>query len=126
MAPPEDTFLGPSEWLIMRCLWDLGRANSVELAEHAATVYGREMSANTAATFLSRLVHKGYAAFYVPEPNQQRGRPAHVYVPTEKREEHVVRQFGKWRDNYLLDESDLRLVQAALEAELGKGKKRGF
>jgi len=74
--------ISPTEFVLMRCIWDLGAANAQQASEHLAQHYGRTnfpLTPSTIGIFLARLVKKGYLR---SSPGLVgRGRPPHVYVP---------------------------------------------
>jgi predicted transcriptional regulator len=92
--------LAPTEWLLMRCVWDLGEANPLEVAEHLTHRYCRDFEAKTVGILLARLVRKGYLRF---TPGLVvRGRPPHVYSPLVTPEAAMRRQVEQFLEDHVI------------------------
>lgn len=124
MKSEDEILLGPTEWRIMRSLWDLRSADPVQIAERLRTRYGFDYSPQAAGIFLRRLAEKGYACFVIA-PAVGRGRPRHVYSPLIGEEEALRRQVLRFLQEYLIDDDRLDLVESVLDAQRSLQSKLG-
>ena len=94
--------LSPTEWLVMRCIWDLGPSEPNAVSHRLEATYGREYGPKTASVLLGRLVSKGYLSFrlgIVPRS----GRRPHVYFPLVPLEAALQGLVEKFLGDYRLD-----------------------
>jgi predicted transcriptional regulator len=113
MSPKKSLALTPSEWRLMRCVWDLRAADPPQVAEHLRSTFGDEVSPKTVGIFLARLEKKGYLRS--SPRTAARGRPPHVYVPLVAYEDALRQQLEKFLEDHSIDEKG----RGALEALLG-------
>jgi predicted transcriptional regulator len=99
--------LSPTEWRLMRCVWDLRQATPPQVADHLRTKLGEELSPKTVGIFLARLEEKGYLRSSPGPTSAVRGRPAHVYSPSVAHEDSLRRQLQKFLDDHLIDKGTL-------------------
>lgn len=107
----------PTEWLAMRCLWDLGSGGQAEVAERALSRYGREISPKTVGVLLGRLAARG--AVDVEPVRAGRGRPYHIYTPRIGCDESLRRQLERFLDQYLVDDAQLAVLCEWLKERSG-------
>lgn len=113
MTPKPPLLLAPLEWRIMKCVWDLGSADPIEITKHLRTSYQSEdYSPKTIGVVLLRLLHKGYVEFTAQPAG--RGRPRHVYTPLVTKTSVLRMHFDKFLDDYLLDEDDFEALEVYL------------
>lgn len=96
--------LSPTEWRLMRCIWDLQEANPPQVAEYLCTKLGEELSPKTVGIFLARLEEKGYLRSTPGPALAGRGRPPHIYAPLVTHDAALRRQFNKFLSDHLIDE----------------------
>jgi predicted transcriptional regulator len=115
--------LGPTEWLLMRCIWDLGAANPSEVSEHVKRRYGRPgLLPSTVGILLARLVEKGYLrSSRGPVQIVGRGRPPHVYTPAIPFDTALRVQVERFLDEHQLG---AEMVAELLESLFSKPEKR--
>src|SRR5215210_873609 len=104
--------LSPTEWRLMRCVWDLREATPPQVADHLRTKLGEELSPKTVGIFLARLEEKGYLRSSPGPASAVRGRPAHVYSPLVLLEDSLRRQVQKFLDEHRVDKETLETVLA--------------
>jgi predicted transcriptional regulator len=107
VAPKKIYLLSPTEWRLMRCVWDLRAANPLQVAEHLRSEFGEEVRPKTAGIFLARLEEKGYLRSIPGPAVALRGRPPHIYFPLVTYRDALRRQFKKFLDDYKVDEAGL-------------------
>ena len=123
MVPP----LGPTEWLLMRCIWDLGAANPSEVAGHVSWCYGRaDLFPRTVGILLARLVGKGYLrSSRGPVQIVGRGRPPHVYTSAIPFDTALRIQLEHFLDDHQLDPERVAEVLDSLVTKPEKREKPG-
>src|SRR5215210_6329597 len=102
--------LSPTEWRLMRCVWDLGEATPPQVADHLRTKLREELSPKTVGIFLARLEEKGYLRSFPGPTSAVRGRPAHVYTPLVTHEDSLRHQLQKFLDDHLVDKDTLEAL----------------
>ena len=113
MTPKSPLLLAPLEWRIMKCVWDLGAADPIEITKHLRTNYRTEdYNPKTIGVVLLRLLHKGYVQFTAQAAG--RGRPRHVYTPLVTKASVLRMHFDRFLDDYLLDQEDIEALEAYL------------
>jgi predicted transcriptional regulator len=107
--------ISPSEWLLLRCIWDLGAATPVEVAEHLQRRYSRTegLSSKTVGILLARGVEKGLlqsdrVAAAV------RGRPPFRYSAAITKPEALSIILRQFIEAYHLEEGEMAEVLAEL------------
>lgn len=109
------TPLHPTEWLLMRAVWDLGPSDPITVSEHVRARYGRSYDPKTTGVLLSRLVVKGY--LQVTPMSIPRGRPRHVYSSLVTFEDALRPIIESFLDNYKIDAEAL---DKAIGSSLGE------
>lgn len=103
--------IAPSEFALMRCIWDLGAANAQQVSEHLTKYYAHRnhpLPPSTVGILLARLVRKGYLR---SSPGLVgRGRPPHVYTPIVTWEDAFRLQVERFLDDYKVDAETLAEV----------------
>ena len=108
--------LTPSEWLVLRSVWDLGEGTAFQVSQRLA-YYGRTYDAKTVGIFLSRIARMGYLEAR-PVPVAARGRARHVYRPLLSMEEALQVQVAQFlRVHGIEAETCARALEAFMEAE---------
>jgi predicted transcriptional regulator len=110
MLPKILSILSPTEWRLMRCVWDLHEANPSQVADYLQNELGEELSAKTVGIFLGRLEEKGYLRSFLGPAPVGRGRPPHVYSPLISYDAALRRQFQKFLDDHLVDKDALEAL----------------
>jgi predicted transcriptional regulator len=116
MSPKKLLPLTPTEWRLMRCVWDLRAANPPQIAGHLRSAFGEEVGPKTVGIFLARLAKKGYLRS--APGTAVRGRPPHIYFPLVDYEDALRQQLEKFLEDHLIDDQG----RAALEALLGRSR----
>jgi predicted transcriptional regulator len=119
--------LGPTEWLLMRCIWDLGGGNPSEVSEHVKRRYGRgDLLPSTVGILLARLVEKGYLrSGRGPVRIVGRGRPPHVYTPAIPFDTALRVQVARFLDEHQLSAERVTEVLESLFSKPEKSEKPG-
>jgi hypothetical protein len=104
--------LPPSEWRLMVLLWRRGPSTVNELLELTP-----EYSVTTVATFLRRLVSKGYLRTTLEPPPLGGGRPPERFHPRVDYRTGLEIAIQKFLSDYLPDDAEglIRLAEAAEE-----------
>ena len=116
--------LAPTEWLLMRCVWDLGTANALQVSEHLREHYGRSHEPSTVGILLSRLVGKGYLSRRLVLGLVGRGRPPLVYDPAIPFETGFRAQVERFLNEYQVDAESVAEVLETIRAEREQPLKR--
>ena len=110
--------LAPTEWVLMRCVWDLGTANAAQVSVHLREHYGREdLRSGTVGILLARLVEKGYLSYRLGLVPRSGGRAPHLYSPRVSFEAALRLVVERFLDDHRIDETTLTEVLGTLAAE---------
>jgi len=117
--------LSPTEWRLMRCVWDLRTANPLQVVGHLLRVFGVKISPKAAGIFLARLEEKGYLCSAPGPAVALRGRPPHIYFPLVTHQDALQWQLQKFLADHLIDEERLALVETLLSQSMKQIKAPG-
>lgn len=103
----------PSLWRVLRCIFDLGTANALQIAERLGTRYGVDVHPKTAGVLLLRLTERGLIR---AEPvTFGRGRPSHLYTATLTKEGALRGQVEAFLRQYRIEEdSELEVLEGVI------------
>jgi len=110
----------------MRCVWDLGSANALEVAEHMYEHYKQRepmLSPSSVGILLSRLVAKGYLRFHLGLVPPGGGRSPHIYSPLVPFEPVMRRQVQRFLDDSKLD---AKMVAEVLDSFFRKAEQEAL
>jgi len=114
--------LSPSEWRLMRCIWEHGPSTPSQVAEYL----GLGLHPKSAGILLARLVSKGFLEFrraHIPVPGRPlqksplRGRPTHVYSALVTFEDSLRAQLQSFLEAHEVDAESCRGVLAEFLTE---------
>jgi predicted transcriptional regulator len=113
--------LSPTEVLILKYLWEVGKANAKEVAKLLQALQEKKGETPntgevTASTFLWRMRDKGYVRSS-PSPSGELhgpGRPAYIYSPLISYKEGLRRHFEGFLENLFLNAEDFAILESVV------------
>lgn len=117
--------LSPTELLILKYLWEVGKANAKDVAkllhERRQTP---DVGLSTATTFLWRMRDKGYVSSDPSEWQQGPGRPAYIYSPLISYKEGLRRLFESFLGNLVLNAEDFAILESVVSELRAKNERQ--
>jgi predicted transcriptional regulator len=109
----EQPLVAPTEWRVLYCLYQRGRATVKEIGQDLSSVGFPASSYSTLQTFVQRLIRKGYVR---AEPNTT-SETTYIYTPIVPYELALRREVQRFFDNYLYaDPQGVMVIQSMLDS----------